>query len=116
MYSLSFDDIRRGDTWLKERWPGYPNAEACWRATRGRAETTWLNFSSLALCSGTAGCPIRRPLFHSDKILVSLQQRGGASGFLPTLTYSKDNIGLGIKQIIMLAKGPLLPCAIPASF
>src|SRR5262245_48055098 len=32
--------------------------------------TTWLNFSSLALCSGTAGCPIRRPLFRRHKMLL----------------------------------------------
>src|SRR5215813_2408091 len=34
-------NIRRDDTWSKELWPGYPNAVACWRATRGRAKTTW---------------------------------------------------------------------------
>src|SRR5262245_3173404 len=47
-------------------------AGACWCATRGRAKTTWHSFSSLALCSGTAGCPIRRPLFRSDKMLLLL--------------------------------------------
>ena len=38
----------------------------------GRAKTTWHSFSSLALCSGTAACPIRRPHFRSNKMLLLL--------------------------------------------